>query len=183
MDINIVTYQNAPDNLEWLRALVPVIISGVAAFISFVLLAVTWRFYAWQRRLGNEQLRHSLFEKRFSIYAKFRDLLFALGLGNDAEAKDRFQKAGIARLEGGFLLPVQIEEYLKGLYEHTKDAGIAHITYLEETNKAGASDPETNKDKVAHALSLSTERPKFLALVPELVRQFESVLKLSDFVR
>ena len=43
--------------------------------LSIAVLVVTFSFNRWQRRLGREQLRHQLYERRVAVYGAFRELL------------------------------------------------------------------------------------------------------------
>ena len=83
--------------LEWLKAIGPV------AVALAVLIATCW-FYRWQIRLAKQKLRHDLYERRFAIYAAFRELLLAFIEKGDDEIMAAFRKASIARFEARFVL-------------------------------------------------------------------------------
>jgi hypothetical protein len=163
--------------LEWLKAIGPV------AVALAVLIATCW-FYRWQIRLAEQKLRHDLYERRFAIYAAFRELLLAfIEKGND-EIMAAFRKASIARLEARFVLDdPKIDATLDALCKQANDDVIKEIKYFDTVGPQGTmNDPQILRDFNERADRLG--RAKFIIAdryFEELPKQFEKFLKLTDF--
>jgi hypothetical protein len=110
--------------LEWLKALGPLLLAVVVAY-------VTWRFQQWQVRLEKEKLRHQLYDRRFAIYKAFQKLLIALVDKPDDEVKAAFKKAGIACSDALFLLPdPEVQAYLNELHKQVLDEVIVAELFI-----------------------------------------------------
>lgn len=165
--------------LGWTKDFAPVI-------VSVVVMVLTLFFNHWQRRLGREQLRHQLYDRRMAVYSAFRELLLSLPEKDDTEIKRLFQAASIARAEVVFLFEDDqtLHAYLEKLCKRVSEEVINNIFFLDGTKGEPAlmNDPEIAKESMtrAHQLGLAKLRiPQ--DYLPELPQQFAPFLKLTDF--
>jgi hypothetical protein len=163
--------------LEWLKAIGPIAVALV------VFIATFW-FYSWQIRLTKQKLRHDLYDRRFAIYALFRELLIALIEKNNEEIMAAFRKASIARIEAKFLLDDPIlEATLDTLCKQVTDDVISNIMYIDGMKPHLATlDPQTHQEFGERADRLG--RAKLILVgkyFEELPKQFAQFLKLTDF--
>jgi hypothetical protein len=163
--------------LEWLKAIGPV------AVALAVLIATCW-FYRWQIRLAKQKLRHDLYERRFAIYAAFRELLLAfIEKGND-EIMAAFRKASIARFEARFVLDdPKIDATLDALCKQATADVVSDIMYFDAMKPHGTmGDPEISREFAERADRLGKAKLDLVGrYFEELPRQFEKHLKLTDF--
>jgi hypothetical protein len=160
--------------LESLKAI------GSVTVALAVFFATCW-FYRWQIRLAKQKLRHDLYERRFAIYAAFRELLLAFIEKDNDEIMTAFQKASIARFEARFLLDdPKIDETLDALCKQATADVISNIMYFDAMKSQGAMKDQPDFDERAGRLGKAR-----LDLVgryfEELPKQFEKHLKLTDF--
>jgi hypothetical protein len=163
--------------LEWLKAVGPVAVA-LAVFI------VTYRFYRWQIRLAKQKLRHDLYDRRFAIYAAFRELLIALIEKSNEEIMAAYQKASIARIEAQFVLDdSKLEAILDNLCKQVTDDVISNIMYIDGMKPHLATvDPQTCRDFAERVDCLGKAKLIILGrYFEELPKQFANFLKLTDF--
>ena len=163
--------------LDWLKAIGPLAIT-LAVFV-----ATCW-FYRWQVRLAKQKLRHDLFDRRFAIYAAFRELLLALIEKNDDEIKAAFQKASIARFEARFVLDdPKIDTTLEALCKQANDDVISNIVYFDAMRPHGTmNDPQISREFAERGGRLGKAKLDLVGrYFEELPKQFEKYLKLTDF--
>jgi HEAT repeat protein len=163
--------------LEWLKVLGPIIVA-IAVFF------VTWSFYRWQIRLAKQKLRHDLYDRRFAIYAAFRELLIALIEKNDEEIVAAFRKASIARIEAKFVLgDTKLEAILDDLCKQVTDDVISNIMYIDGMKPhLATSDPQTRQDFAERVGRLGKSKlTVFGRYFEELPKHFANFLKLTDF--
>lgn len=164
--------------LQWVEDFAP-------TAVSIAVLVVTCSFNRWQRRVGREQLRHQLYERRMSVYGAFRELLLALPERTDDEIKAIFRQASIARFEVPFLFEDDrnLQAYLEQLCKRVTEEVINNIFFVEgmKEHPAIMSDPQSLRDVAAHANQLGVSRLKipedYLARLPQ---EFAPFLKLTD---
>ena len=168
--------------LEWLKAIVPLAVA-LAVFV-----ATCW-FYWWQVRLAKQKLRHDLFDRRFAVYAAFRELLLAfIEKGSDekgnGEIMAAFRKASIVRFEARFVLDdPKIDATLDVLCKQANDDVISNIMYLDGMRPHLATyDIEMRRAFAERADWLGKAKlDLFGRYFEELPKQFEKYLKLTDF--
>lgn len=168
--------------LEWLKAIGPLAIA-LAVFV-----ATCW-FYLWQVRLAKQKLRHDLFDRRFAVYAAFRELLIAfIEEGSDEkgyrEIMAAFRKASIARFEARFVLDdPKIDAMLDALCKQANDDVISNIMYFDAMRPHGTmNDPQISRDFAERADRLAKAKLDLVGrYFEELPKQFEKYLKLTDF--
>lgn len=168
--------------LECLKAIGPVTVA-IAVFI-----ATCW-FYRWQIRLAKQKLRHDLYERRFAIYAAFRELLLAfIEKDNDekgnGEIMAAFQKASMARFEARFVLDdPKIDATLDALCKQATADVSSNIEYFDAMKPQGTmNDPQIRRDFSERADRLGKARLDLVGrYFEELPKQFEKHLKLTDF--
>jgi hypothetical protein len=170
-------YIYTPCILQWLKAIGPVSVA-LAIFI------VTCWFYWWQVRLAKQKLRHDLYDRRFSIYVAFRELLLALIEKNNDEIMVEFLKARNARFEARFVFDdPKIDANLDAMCKQITDDVISNIMYFDAMKSQGTmNDPKILRDFNDRADRLG--RAKLIIAnryFEELPKQFEEFLKLSDF--
>ena len=163
--------------LECLKAIGPVTVA-LAVFI-----ATCW-FYRWQIRLAKQKLRHDLYDRRFAIYVAFRELLLALIEKNNDEIMVAFRKATIARFEAPFVLAdTKVEAHLDALCKQVTDDVISNIMYFDSMKSQGTmNDPQILRDFNERADRLGRAKLTIAdRYFEELPKQFEKLLKLTDF--
>jgi hypothetical protein len=168
---------------EWLRELVPVLVSVASFVVSVAVLCATRSFNKWQTRLAQQKLRHDLYDRRFAIYMAFHELLVALVDKSDGEVRDSFPRCYVKLCEASFLLDdPQIEAYLKDLYKQVDDRVIRNIMFLQSSESAGTKAPQLCQEVAKRALELAAARADLATShIQELPRQFARCLKLTDF--
>jgi hypothetical protein len=153
---------------EWAKAsgvpLLAVVISGVSV------MAVSG-FAWWQVRIAREKLRHDLYDRRFSIYMAFHELLVAVLEKTDVDPELR--KANAARAHSPFLLDARLGDYLEKLH--------AEAFRINATNKLVFERSLPTPENIQLAAQLGSDKLTFANGVTELVREFERFLKLRDF--
>ena len=163
--------------LEWLKAIGPV------AVALAVIIATCW-FYRWQIRLAKQKLRHDLYERRFAIYAAFRELLLAFIEKRDDEIMAAFRKASIARFEARFVLDdPEIDANLDALCKQATADVISNIMYFDAMKPHGTmGDPQISQEFAERAGRLGRAKLDLVGrYFEELPKQFEKYLKLTDF--
>ncbi|MGO8955701.1 MAG: hypothetical protein ACLPWS_04170 [Rhodomicrobium sp.] len=129
----------------------------------------------WQLICANEKLRHDLYDRRFSVYMAYHELLVAIMEDDDVEAKHR--KAVAAGAPSPFLLDSDIKAYLEELY---KGAFRIHTNGpLVRNNVVG----DTNNEWASKVDRHGQDKLKFGNRVEELAQNFERFLRLEDFAR
>jgi hypothetical protein len=164
---------------EWLRALGPIV-------VALALFFVTWSFYRWQIRLAKQKLRHDLYDRRFAIYAAFRELLIALIEKSNEEIMAAFRKASLTRIEAQFLFSdPRLDVILDDLCKQVSEDVISNIMYINGMRPhLATSDPQTCKEfaeRVAHLGKAKLDI--FGRYFEELPKHFADFLKLTDFSR
>jgi hypothetical protein len=128
--------------------------------VALAIFALTWFFHAWQVRLEKQKLRHDLYERRFTIYGAFQDLLLALPGKHDKEIDTAFRKASIARLNAPFVLgdDPAIQAYLDQILTDVRDSVLNNVAFRDAVNDNDAlkSDPQVVQDLNGKAI---TPRP------------------------
>ncbi len=155
--------------MEWLKALgIPFLAVVVSGASVLVVAAFSW----WQVRIAREKLRHDLYDRRFTIYMAFHELLVAVSEKDDVDLELR--KANAARAHSPFLLDTQLGTYLEALH--------AEAFSLNATNKL-VHNPSmwTPIERTQRAAQHGTDKLAFANKVTELVQEFEHFLKLKDF--
>ena len=154
--------------MEWVKAsgipLLAVVVSGVSVLAVCV-------FSWWQVRIAREKLRYDLYDRRFAIYMAFHELLVAVVEKDNVDAELRKAIAGWAH--SPFLLDAKLGDYLVGL--HKEAFRIAAQPKL--IRDLGS----TTVESVQLAAKLGSDKLAFGGRLTELVREFESFLKLKDF--
>ncbi len=163
--------------LEWLKVLGPFLLAIVVA-------VATWRFQEWQVRLAKQKLRHDLYDRRFAIYAAFRELLSVLIEKNNEEIMAAFRRASSARFEARFLLEDQIiQATLEALCREVDDDVISNIRYFDAMKSPSTvNDPSMAPESIQRAARLSMAKLDIAGrYFEELPKQFGKSLKLTDF--
>jgi hypothetical protein len=171
--------------LEWLNAIGPIATIAVALAVFFV----TWSFYRWQVRIAQQKLRHRLYDRRFAIYAAFRELLQALVEKNNDEIMAAFRNAESARFQAPFLLDDpkiqanKIQASLDALCKEVDDDVISYIRYLDAVKSQDTiNDPQMRTESTRRADRFG--RAKLIIAdryFVELPKQFKDFLRLTDF--
>jgi hypothetical protein len=162
--------------MEWLIAIGPLAVA-LAVFI-----ATCW-FYRWQIRLTKQKLRHDLYERRFAIYAAFRELLLAFIEKGDDEVMAAFRKASIARFEARFVLDDRtIDANLDALCKQATEDVVSNIMYRDAMKSQVMNDPQMVRDFNERMSRLGKAKLDLVGrYFEELPKQFEKYLKLTDF--
>ncbi len=168
---------NVAYTLEYLKAVVPIV-------VSFVVAIVTIWFYRWQIRISKEKLRQDLYERRFRIYIVFRELLILLIKGNDSEIKNGFRMANIARVEAQFVVDEPtVQAILDSICERVKVDIIGNIMYIEGMRPhIETMDVEVKQEFARRASILGQVKLTIIdQYYEELPRRFSKALRLTDF--
>jgi hypothetical protein len=154
--------------MEWVKAsgipLLAVVVSGVSVLAVCV-------FSWWQVRIAREKLRYDLYDRRFSVYMAFHELLVAVVEKDNVDAELR--KAIAAWAHSPFLLDAKLVDYLVGLHKEA--------FRIAEQPKLIRDLGSTTVESVQLAAKLGSDKLAFGGRLTELVREFESFLKLKDF--
>jgi len=154
--------------MEWVKASgVPLLAVGVSG-MSVLVVAV---FSFWQVRIAREKLRHDLYDRRFAIYMAFHELLVAVVEKDNVDAELR--KAIAAWAHSPFLLDAKLGDYLVELHKEA-----FRIAAMPKLIRDLSSMPI---EQVKMAATLGPDKLAFGGRLTELVREFESFLKLKDF--
>lgn len=154
--------------LEWVKAL------GLPSFALAVAFASWWSSRSsnrWQVRIAREKLKHDLYDRRFTVYMAFHELMVAVAEKSDFDAE--LWKANAARAHSPFLLDPDVTQYLAGL--HTEAFRINATQKLLIEPGMG-----NQAEQIQMASQQGSDKLAFANRVPELVKKFEC-LKLKDF--
>lgn len=165
--------------LRWTKDFAPIV-------VSVVVVVVTLFFNHWQRRLGREQLRHQLYERRVAVYGAFRELLLALPEKSNNEIKGLFREASIARFEVTFLFEddQRLHAYLEKLCTRVAEEVINNIFFIEGTKREPTlmNDSEIAQEFLTRANQLALAKFRIPQdHLSELPQQFAPFLRLTDF--
>ena len=157
-----------------------------AVAVSVAVLAVTFSFNRWQRRLASEQLRHQLYERRMAAYSAFRELLLALPEKNGEEIKDLFRKAHLAGSEIPFLFEddKDLQTYVDQLLQRVRDEVVNAIPSLEVMKQEPdmLMSPAIAKDLREQANQFFLAKLKIPGEhFTQLPQKFGPYLRLTDF--
>ncbi len=171
--------------LNILHCVLNILHDAVPVVVSIAVLCVTWSFNRWQRRLGREQLRHQMYERRMQVYVTFRELLTTLVEGNNDDIKSHIQKVFFALQEVPFLFEgdEKLKKYLDEFYKQVEEKIWKNISYseaLRPTLKSMTPDLRVKFNDIEIQLSSSKLQ------IPNdhferLPKEFEPYLKLTDF--
>lgn len=170
---------NDPEYFRWVKDIGPLA-------VSIAVVCVTISYNRWQTRVAKQKLRHDLYERRFSVYKTFQDLLLALTDKDDDEIRVAFQEAGIARLEVPFLFgDTALQSYLDGLCNEILEV-IKDINYIQGVKqyRTMMNDPQVAQELTVRGSRLGSAKLDIRGRhLEELVKQFGRSLKLSDFTK
>jgi hypothetical protein len=146
----------------------------------------TLSFNRWQKKVGKQQFRNELYDRRLPVYLVFRELLQVLTEKGDDEIKAVFQRARFALIEVPFLFEgnPDLQACLEKVCTRITDSVINNtidvstrredVLYDQDNQRARESEERRN-NYCATKLKIQGE------YLPQLLGKFGPFLNLSDF--
>ena len=154
--------------------------------VSVAVLVATLKFNIWQKKLGKQQLRNKLYDRRLPVYLVFRELLQVLSEKGDDQIKAVFQRARFGLLEVPFLFEdnPDLQAYLEKVCTRITDAVINNTVdmntkredVLYDHDNQRAHESEERKKQYS-----ATKRKIQGEYLPQLHGKFGAFLNLTDF--
>jgi hypothetical protein len=161
------------------------LIQSAKEFVPIAAFVAMRSFNKGQIKLGKQQLRHKLYDRRLRIYRVFRELLQGLSEKGEGDIKAAFQRARVALLEVPFLFKdPELHAYLEEICTRVADTVINNT--VDMTPKPADILYNSRKAEEAMQRGRQYEAAKLQIqqeYLPRLPGKFGAFLNLTDYLK